>query len=57
MITVLVLLFIYFIPFIICSEKPQGAMVGVLNLFLGWTFIGWVIALMLAVAPDSRRTV
>jgi len=39
--------FIYFLPAII-AKRDKG-MIFVLNLFLGWTFIGWIIALALAV--------
>jgi len=51
-------LFLYFLPTIVASLRHhQAAPVFVLNLFLGWTFIGWVVALAIAVgtsAPASR---
>ncbi|MFL7904720.1 superinfection immunity protein [Azospirillum argentinense] len=40
-------LFVYFAPSIVAfnrSHVSKGGIV-VINLFLGWTFIGWVIAL------------
>lgn len=40
---------IYFIPSMVASGKPQNDSVFVLNLFLGWTFLGWVVALAWAV--------
>jgi hypothetical protein len=44
----------YFFPFIIAfSRGKDAASVFVLNLFLGWTFIGWVFSLMMAVG--TRR--
>lgn len=54
----LVLLCIYFVPTIVASSRKhadQNAIL-VLNLFLGWTFVGWVIALVWAVkngAPNN----
>jgi hypothetical protein len=41
------LLFVYFIPTIVAQHhrhRSVGA-IAVINLFLGWTFLGWVIAL------------
>jgi hypothetical protein len=49
---------LYFLPFIIAASRahPQAAPIFVLNFFLGWTFIGWVVALAWAVmgASNSR---
>ena len=43
-------LMIYFIPFIVAANKEhsQTGAIFVLNLLLGWTFLGWVIALVWA---------
>lgn len=43
-------LFIYFIPgFVAGSKKHRNATaIWVLNLFLGWTAIGWIVALVWA---------
>ncbi len=40
----------YFLPTIIAFIKkpPSIASVVVINVFLGWTFIGWVVALAMA---------
>ena len=41
-------LVLYFLPTIVASKRghpPQNA-IGLLNLFLGWTFIGWIIAVI-----------
>lgn len=45
-----VFLAIYFLPAIIASHRRHRnkTAITVLNLFLGWTFIGWVIALVWA---------
>lgn len=47
----LVVLLLYFLPVLIAwgRKAKNRASIGVLNLFLGWTLIGWVIALMMAV--------
>ena len=41
---------IYFFPFLFAwSEKRENtAAIGALNLLLGWTFLGWVVALVWA---------
>jgi hypothetical protein len=56
----LILLFVaaYFIPTIVANirQVPSTGSVTVVNLFLGWTFIGWVVALAMAarsVPPDT----
>ncbi len=46
---------LYFLPWFIAGNKPQSASVFVVNLFFGWTFIGWVIALAMAVAPKKEK--
>jgi len=40
----------YFIPTIVAFVKgvPNKMSVAILNFFLGWTFIGWVVALAMA---------
>lgn len=46
----LVVLVLYFLPSIVALARKvthQGSVV-VINVFLGWTFIGWVIALAMA---------
>jgi hypothetical protein len=51
----LIVLVLYFLPSIVAVSRKvahQGSVV-VVNLFLGWTFIGWVIAL--AMACRTRR--
>jgi hypothetical protein len=53
----LILLVCYFIPAIVAScrhHNATGAII-VLNIFLGWTFIGWVIALVWASTNDLRK--
>jgi hypothetical protein len=53
---VVVLAVIYFTPLIVAiKRKNQVAAVAVLNVFLGWTLVGWVVAMVMAVS-SSRAT-
>ncbi|MCX5101012.1 MULTISPECIES: superinfection immunity protein [unclassified Streptomyces] len=46
---------LYFLPFFIAAGRGVNTgSVFVINLFLGWTFIGWVVAL--AMSMGTRRT-
>lgn len=38
----------YFLPSIIAWNKKDSGAIIAINLFLGWTFIGWIIALIWA---------
>ena len=48
--------FLYFVPSIIAykRERPNKGSVLVLNVFLGWTFLGWVLALAMAAGGSSK---
>jgi predicted Abi (CAAX) family protease len=49
---------LYMLPTIIAMlRRRQAASVTVINLFLGWTIIGWVIALAMAVSERRRATI
>ncbi len=45
---------VYFLPFLVANHRRHRnqAGIGALNLFLGWTFVGWVVALVWALAVD-----
>jgi hypothetical protein len=47
------MLALYFIPAFVGFGRAHQhkASIAVLNLFLGWTFVGWVVALVWAVMP------
>lgn len=47
MLLILVVIFLYFVPLIVAKARghPSAGGVAVLNIFLGWTFLGWVFAL------------
>jgi len=49
-----VLIFIYFIPSIIARDKIQFKLIFLLNLLAGWTGLGWLIALVLAIVAKSK---
>ena len=53
---IIVSLIIYFFPFLLSllTRNKIGA-VFVMNLFLGWTFIGWIWALIWAVTSDKKQ--
>lgn len=55
-ILMLVFLGIYFFPTIVAGIRKSNSLtqVFVLNLFLGWTILGWIIALIWAVGKDRE---
>jgi len=52
-------LIIYFSPFIVALSRRKANLTTILliNLFLGWTFVGWVVALFLACATNPQQTI
>jgi T4 superinfection immunity protein len=55
---VLVVLCLYFLPSSIAvTRKVNPGGVIVVNLFLGWTFLGWIIALAWAFSGDPKPRV
>jgi Superinfection immunity protein len=53
-IVLLVILGVYFLPTIVAARHPNSSAIFVLNLLLGWTFIGWVIALVWAFTNSDQ---
>ncbi len=51
------MLALYFLPTIVAerSKKENLNSIFVVNFFLGWTLIGWVIALAWAFAHDNKK--
>jgi hypothetical protein len=45
---------VYFLPSIVGRNKENSASIILLNLFLGWTFVGWVVALVWATSKDDN---
>lgn len=56
---VTLVLVVYFVPLIVAISRnsPHGAPLMALNLFLGWTLIGWVVALCWALMPIKPEQV
>lgn len=50
---IILALFIYFIPALVGRNKDNAGAIFILNLFLGWTFIGWVLALVWATTKNK----
>ena len=52
----LIIVCIYFVPSIIATSRDHRNVWGVfvLNLTLGWTWIGWVAALIWAIHNDAK---
>jgi hypothetical protein len=53
---VIIGLAIYFIPCFVsgAKHKTNGIAIAMLNLFLGWTLVGWVVALVWACTNDKQ---
>jgi hypothetical protein len=45
---------IYFFPSVVARKKENFKAIFVLNFFLGWSFLGWVIALVWAVMKEKK---
>ena len=46
---------LYFLPAIMGCRKRNATAILVLNIFLGWTFLGWVVALVWATTKDAEK--
>ena len=51
----LIIIFIYFVPTIraYIKRNKHAEAIMILNLFLGWTFVGWVVALVWACMAEK----
>lgn len=45
---------LYFLPSILSINHRQSTAIFALNLLLGWTFIGWVVALVWGLTKPSK---
>jgi len=54
LIFLLISLFLYFIPAYLARNKPNFMAIFLLNLLAGWTFIGWIIALIWALSSQPQ---
>ena len=50
-------LVLLFLPTVVARSRnhPHAGAIFLVNLFFGWTFIGWVVSLLWACARTSRR--
>jgi hypothetical protein len=55
MLHLLILTALYFLPTLVANSRhlPERSGIFFLNLFLGWTCIGWIIALVWAITATS----
>jgi hypothetical protein len=53
----LVSLFLYFLPAYLARNRSNFTAILVLNVLAGWTFIGWIIALVWALSEEPRGPV
>ena len=56
-ILLLVSLFLYFLPAYLARNRSNFTAILVLNILAGWTFIGWIIALIWALSSEPQRQV
>src|SRR5271166_3176262 len=54
---IIVALLIYFLPSFVASKKQNANAIFILNLFLGWTLLGWVAALVWALTSEEKSAV
>jgi hypothetical protein len=59
LILIVVGFFIYFLPCVVASSRgsASGGSVFLVNLLFGWTLIGWLIALVMAVSTETSDAV
>lgn len=50
---IVILIALYFVPTFIGLRKRNAGAIFVLNLLLGWTFVGWVVALVWALTVEN----
>ena len=48
---------LYFLPLLVagCRHHHQVGAIAVIDVFLGWTFVGWVVALAMAASRTDPR--
>ncbi len=51
----LLIVLVYFVPSVVAKGKRNWQAIFVLNLFAGWTFVGWIVALVWACTKDTIK--
>lgn len=53
---VITVIAVYFVPTFVAIYRShhQAAAIVIVNIFLGWTFLGWVVALAMAFSAVKR---
>lgn len=56
---IILILFFYFVPTLIAAERDTGnaIQIFVVNLFLGWTFVGWVVCLSWSFSGQRKNSI
>jgi len=54
MVSLAILVLLYFLPSLLGRNKADSGGIFLVNLFLGWTLIGWVVAFLWAISSDHR---
>lgn len=56
MLLFILMVLLYMTPYLVAGFRntKNSTQVLILNIFLGWTFIGWVIALAMAFSEEKR---
>ena len=52
----LILIGLYFLPASLAWNKKKASRIFSLNLFLGWTLVGWIVAFVWAVTEERLPT-
>jgi hypothetical protein len=55
----LLIFLVYLLPSFIAAARKhhQGGSILIINIFLGWTFLGWVIALAMSVGHVKKAVI
>ena len=48
---------LYFLPTLLATRKKHFLLIALLNVFLGWTFVGWVGCLVVALISEDHAPV
>ena len=56
LVVVVLILILYFLPAFIARDKEHFTGILLVNIFLGWTFLGWIGALVWAVSDSNKNS-